>query len=44
VVERALASLELDDFDVAPNVDWQVAQQRVSEADAAAAARRYSDT
>jgi hypothetical protein len=44
VVERALASLELDDFDVAPNVDWQVAQQRIAEADAAAAARRHSDT
>jgi hypothetical protein len=43
VVERALASLDLDDLDVAPNVDWQVAQQRVAEADAAAAARRQSD-
>src|SRR5690349_1977532 len=43
VVERALASLQLDDFEVAPNVDWQVAQQRIAEADAAAAARRHSD-
>ena len=43
VVERALASLELDDMDVAPNVDWQVAEQRIAEVDAAAAARRRSD-
>jgi len=43
VVERALASLELDDVDVAPNVDWQVAEQRIAEVDAAAAARRRSD-
>jgi len=36
VVERALSTLTLDDPDVAPNVDWQVAAQRVAEADAAA--------
>lgn len=40
VVERALASLTLDDTDVAPNVDWRVAEQRVAEADAAATRRR----
>ena len=43
VVERALDSLELDDMGVAPNVDWQVAEQRIAEVDAAAAARRRSD-
>jgi hypothetical protein len=37
---RALASLELDDMAVAPNVDWQVAEQRIAEVDAAAARRR----
>jgi hypothetical protein len=36
VVERALASLTLEDIDVAPRVDWRVAEQRVAEADAAA--------
>ena len=41
VVERALASLSLEDVDVAPNVDWRVAEQRVADADAAA--RRRSD-
>jgi hypothetical protein len=40
VVARALASLELDDMDVAPNVDWQVAEQRIADVDAAAARRR----
>jgi hypothetical protein len=40
VVERALASLSLEDMDVAPNVDWRVAEQRIAEADAAAARRR----
>ncbi len=35
VVERALASLTLGDAEVAPNVDWRVAQQRVADADAA---------
>jgi len=40
VVERALSTLTLDDVEVAPNVDWGVAEQRVAEADAAAAARR----
>lgn len=44
VIERAMASLTLDDVDVAPDVDWQVAEQRVADADAAAAARRRSDT
>ena len=41
VVDRAMASLSLDDMDVAPNVDWRVAEQRVADADAAA--RRRSD-
>lgn len=40
VVERALASLTLDDAEVAPNVDWRVAQQRVADADAAAQQQR----
>lgn len=40
VVERALASLTLGDMEVAPNVDWQVAEQRVADADAAAAQQR----
>ena len=40
VVERALATLTLDDMEVAPNVDWRVAEQRVVDADAAAAERR----
>jgi hypothetical protein len=40
VIERALSTLTLGDVDVAPNVDWHVAEQRVAEADAAAAARR----
>ena len=40
VIERALATMTLDDVEVAPNVDWRVAEQRVAEADAAAAARR----
>jgi hypothetical protein len=33
VVERALASLELGDRDVAPAVDWREAAQRVAEVD-----------
>ncbi|HEX6049893.1 MAG TPA: hypothetical protein VFZ21_11520 [Gemmatimonadaceae bacterium] len=40
VVERALASLTLEDAEVAPNVDWRIAQQRVADADAAAAHER----
>ena len=40
VVERALASLTLDDAEVAPNVDWRVAQQPVADADAAAQQQR----
>ena len=40
MVERALATLTLDDVEVAPNVDWQVAEQRVADVDAAAAERR----
>ncbi len=36
VVERALASLALDDEGVAPAVDWREAARRVAEADAAA--------
>ena len=43
VIERALSTLTLDDIEVAPNVDWHVAEQRVAEADAAAAARRRSE-
>ena len=43
VVERALASLTLDDTEVAPNVDWNVAGQRVAEADAAALRNRNGD-
>jgi len=39
VIERALASLELGDVEVAPNVDWRVAEQRVADADAAARRR-----
>jgi hypothetical protein len=35
VVERALASLALDDQDVAPSVDWRVAQQRIDSVDRA---------
>ena len=42
VVERAMASLTLDDVDVAPDVDWRVAEQRIVDADAAPAARRRS--
>jgi hypothetical protein len=41
VVERALASLTLDDTEVAPNVDWRVAEQRVADADAAAGQRHH---
>ncbi|MEZ4457449.1 MAG: hypothetical protein R2882_13020 [Gemmatimonadales bacterium] len=33
VVERARAALELADRDVAPVIDWQVAAERVAEAD-----------
>ena len=40
VIERAVASLTLGDVEVAPNVDWRVAAQRVAEADEAAARRR----
>src|SRR5688500_14518077 len=40
VVERALASLTPDDAEVATNVDWRVAQQRVTDADAAAQQQR----
>ena len=43
VIERALASLTLDDVEVAPNVDWRVAAQRVAEADQAAARRRQGE-
>jgi hypothetical protein len=34
VVERAIASLQLDDQDVAPEIDWQEAQRRMNAADA----------
>jgi hypothetical protein len=33
VIERALATLTLDDHDVAPTIDWNVAAQRISDAD-----------
>ncbi|HEV7703978.1 MAG TPA: hypothetical protein VGO46_06775 [Gemmatimonadaceae bacterium] len=36
VIERALASLELGDRDVAPAVDWREAARRVAEVDRAA--------
>jgi hypothetical protein len=36
VIERALASLELDDQDVAPTIDWNEAQRRQNAIDAAA--------
>ena len=39
VVERALASLALDDQDVAPEIDWRVASQRVASVDQSAAER-----
>jgi hypothetical protein len=38
VVERALASLELGDREVAPSIDWAEAARRVSEVDRAARA------
>lgn len=44
VIERALASLDLADVEVAPTVDWRVAEQRIADADAAAAQRRADDT
>ena len=40
VIERARASLELGDRDVAPAVDWREAAERVAEADRRAAERR----
>lgn len=33
VVERAMASLQLSDEDVAPVIDWRLAQQRITEVD-----------
>ena len=33
VVERALESLALDDSDVAPEIDWRIAEQRMAEVD-----------
>ncbi len=33
VIERALATLELEDRDVAPVIDWKVARGRIKEAD-----------
>lgn len=38
VIERAMASLSLDDRDVAPIVDWQEAQRRQDAADRSASA------
>ena len=43
VIERAMSTLTLGDVDVAPNVDWRVAEQRVADADAAAARRRGTE-
>ena len=37
IVERALATLEFADEDVAPEIDWQLAARRVEEVDRAAA-------
>lgn len=34
VVERAIASLQLDDQDVAPDIDWEEAQRRMNAVDA----------
>lgn len=39
VVERALASLALNDQDVAPEIDWEVASQRIASVDRSAARR-----
>ncbi len=36
VVERALASLQLDDVGVAPQVDWREAQRRIDDVDSRA--------
>jgi hypothetical protein len=33
VIERAMASLQLDDISVAPRVDWHEAQRRIDEVD-----------
>lgn len=33
VVQRALESLQLEDSDVAPDIDWRLAQQRMAEVD-----------
>lgn len=39
IVARALESLALDDADVAPVIDWQVAQRAIAEVDARAGSR-----
>jgi len=39
VVERAIASLELSDQDVAPRIDWAEAQRRQEAVDREAARR-----
>jgi hypothetical protein len=39
VVERAIASLELSDQDVAPQIDWAEAQRRQDAVDREAARR-----
>ena len=33
VVQRALESLQLEDSDVAPDIDWRIAQQRMADID-----------
>lgn len=40
VVERALAALGLEDGDVAPEIDWRLAAERVAEADRKLSRRR----
>lgn len=38
VIERALATIDLDDADVSPDIDWEEAMRRVQSADRAASA------
>jgi phage gp36-like protein len=41
IVRRATESLQLEDDDVAPVIDWQQAQRAIAEVDASASARRH---
>jgi len=43
IVRRATESLQLDDADVAPVIDWQQAQQAIAEVDARATSRGGDD-